>query len=181
VLALLANGDRLYVGGTFTAIGGRPRRGFAVLDAPTGRVLRSWTPTANSSSVGVIARSGSKLLLGVDLSPEVEFSIDRVPYGRVVDRRHYRTMTGIVALNAPGEVVAELGRIPAGRSCTTYARCPGPTLRRTKITYAAGSTKRVALPLRGLAPGRYFVRFTVRGRGAPSPERPLAYPFRIVP
>ena len=179
VLTLLVDGGRLYVGGTFTTIGGRRRRGFAVLDAATGRVLRSWAPTANSSSVSVIARSGSKLLLGVDLSPQVAFSINRVPYGPVVDSRRYQTMTGIVAVSGPGRVVGELGRIPAGRSCTTDARCPGPTIRRVEVVYPTEATKRVVLPLRGLGPARYFVRFTVRGRGAPAPERAIAYPFRL--
>jgi hypothetical protein len=46
---LVTHGDRLYVGGSFSAIGGQARRGLAAFDLQTG-LLTDWDPGATASS-----------------------------------------------------------------------------------------------------------------------------------
>lgn len=68
VLALLRNGDRLYVGGTFTAIGGQPRSNLAAL-SPSGAAtaVASWQPDPNGS-VRALAYGGERLYVGGDFT-----------------------------------------------------------------------------------------------------------------
>ncbi|WP_298627954.1 PQQ-binding-like beta-propeller repeat protein [uncultured Legionella sp.] len=62
VKTLLVSGGTVYVGGTFTSIGGEVRNRIAALDAVTGS-LTAWNPNANEQ-VNALAASGSTVYAG---------------------------------------------------------------------------------------------------------------------
>ena len=62
VRALAVSGSTVYVGGTFTQIGGQPRSRIAALDTSSG-LATAWNPDA-SSAVNVVAVDGSTVYVG---------------------------------------------------------------------------------------------------------------------
>lgn len=58
VYALVVSGSSLYVGGQFTAIGGRAQRAIAKLDAASGTIDPYWNPGVDDGSVRAIALGG---------------------------------------------------------------------------------------------------------------------------
>jgi trimeric autotransporter adhesin len=57
-------GDRVYLGGAFTSVNGKPRSGLAAITANTGR-LTSWAPKANGSVLALTASpSGDTIYAG---------------------------------------------------------------------------------------------------------------------
>jgi urease beta subunit len=66
VWALAVSGTTVYVGGTFTSIGGATRNNIAALDATTGTAT-AWNPNANSG-VGALAVSGTTVYAGGNFS-----------------------------------------------------------------------------------------------------------------
>jgi len=66
VEALAVSGSTVYVGGSFTSIGGQPRVGIAALDAATGQAT-AWNPSAGGVTypeVAALAVSGSTVYVG---------------------------------------------------------------------------------------------------------------------
>jgi len=63
VMALLATGDSLYVGGFFSSVNGIPRRGLVKLDATTGKVDRSFNAGLRGSAAE-IRLTGGRLIVG---------------------------------------------------------------------------------------------------------------------
>jgi predicted small secreted protein len=62
IKTVVQSGNTLYVGGSFTTIGGQSRNNLAALDAATGSIL-PWNPNANST-VYTLAISGSTVYAG---------------------------------------------------------------------------------------------------------------------
>jgi outer membrane protein assembly factor BamB len=56
-------GTRVYIGGSFTSVGGRPVRNVAAIDRASGRLAAGFHPAANSA-VNALAASSSTLYLG---------------------------------------------------------------------------------------------------------------------
>lgn len=57
-------GDRVYLGGDFTSVNGKPRSGLAAIEANTGR-LTAWAPKANSRVLALAASpSGDSIYVG---------------------------------------------------------------------------------------------------------------------
>ena len=63
VLALAFAGDTLFIGGSFSNVGGLPRGRLAAVDANTGVVRTDWVVNANSN-VQALALSGNRLFVG---------------------------------------------------------------------------------------------------------------------
>src|SRR2546423_8480521 len=63
VKAIALVGNRLYIGGSFTTVGGESHANVAALDATTGAVDASFT-AATDGTVNALAASGSDLYLG---------------------------------------------------------------------------------------------------------------------
>jgi hypothetical protein len=70
-------GKRIYVGGSFTSIGGRAVRNVAAVSRSTGRVITTFRASANGE-VDALAASATKLYLGGSFS-----SVDGVAHGNV--------------------------------------------------------------------------------------------------
>lgn len=68
VNALARAGRRLYVTGSFVSIGGHPRVSFGAVNVETGRVERTWTPRGTAAYGNVLAVSGSRILLGIEVT-----------------------------------------------------------------------------------------------------------------
>ena len=66
VIALAISDDTLYVGGSFSQIGGQQRRNIAALHAPSGNAF-AWDPKLNSA-VYTLAISGNTVYAGGDFS-----------------------------------------------------------------------------------------------------------------
>ena len=66
-MALSPDGSRLFVGGTFTRVGGQARARLAAVEAVTGTVDPNWKADANRP-VLALAASGTKLYLGGDFA-----------------------------------------------------------------------------------------------------------------
>jgi hypothetical protein len=62
-MALSSDGSRLYVGGSFTNVGGLTRKHLVALNTTTGAAIGGWKANANST-VHTLAVSGSRLYLG---------------------------------------------------------------------------------------------------------------------
>lgn len=62
-MALDSVNDVLYLGGTFTTIGGQPRVSLAAIDAHTGAVL-SWAPTTDSAVISLLLSGDSVIVAG---------------------------------------------------------------------------------------------------------------------
>jgi hypothetical protein len=63
VEALVSDGSTLFVGGSFTAVGGQSRLGLAALDLPTGAAT-GWDPQGDAFVVNALALDGSTLYAG---------------------------------------------------------------------------------------------------------------------
>jgi hypothetical protein len=66
-MALSSDGSRLFVGGTFTRVGGTTRNRLAAIDTTTGAVDKKFSVGANST-VHALAVSGNRLYVGGDFS-----------------------------------------------------------------------------------------------------------------
>jgi hypothetical protein len=79
VRAIMAVGDRIYIGGDFTSVDGVPRNRLAALDASTGELVPNWDPSAEDS-VRALAASpdGTRIYVGGAFT-----SIDGLSRGRL--------------------------------------------------------------------------------------------------
>ncbi len=70
VSAIARAGERVYIGGAFTSVGGQPRRGLAALDAASGQLVGSWRADVTGGPVEALATSpdGGTLYVGGDFS-----------------------------------------------------------------------------------------------------------------
>ncbi len=69
VNAVARVGDRIYVGGEFTSVGGQPRAGLAALDAVTGRLITTWRADVTGSVQALAPSSdGTALYVGGDFT-----------------------------------------------------------------------------------------------------------------
>ena len=72
-------GDRVYLGGAFTSVNGKPRSGLAAINTNTGR-LTAWAPKANRAVLALAASpSGESIYAGGDFT-----SVNGVARGHVV-------------------------------------------------------------------------------------------------
>jgi hypothetical protein len=72
-------GDRVYLGGAFTSVNGKPRSGLAAINANTGR-LTAWSPKANRAVLDLAASpSGDSIYAGGEIT-----SVDGIARGHVV-------------------------------------------------------------------------------------------------
>ena len=72
-------GDRVYLGGAFTSVNGKPRSGLAAITANTGR-LTAWAPNANHSVLALVASpSGDSIYAGGEFT-----SVNGIARGHVV-------------------------------------------------------------------------------------------------
>ena len=79
VWTTLRVGDRVYLGGAFTSVNGKPRSGLAAIDANTGR-LTAWAPKANHAVLALVASpSGDSIYAGGEFT-----SINGIARGHVV-------------------------------------------------------------------------------------------------
>jgi hypothetical protein len=79
VWTTLRVGDRVYLGGDFTSVNGKPRSGLAAIDLNTGR-LTAWAPKANSAVLALAASpSGDSIYAGGEFT-----SINGIARGHVV-------------------------------------------------------------------------------------------------
>jgi hypothetical protein len=67
-MALSADGSRLFVGGTFSRVGGTARGRLAAVDPATGAVLGGWNPGNVEGSVWALAASATRLYIGGDFT-----------------------------------------------------------------------------------------------------------------
>jgi hypothetical protein len=63
IAGIVASGRSVYVGGRFTAVGGRSRAGLAAIDARTGRAT-AWDPEADAAATPVAVAGGAVYLTG---------------------------------------------------------------------------------------------------------------------
>jgi hypothetical protein len=171
--ALEAVGSRVYVAGDFDHINGKPRHGFAALDAKTARVLPAWSPDANAVYASFLGRSGSRILLGIQLSREVSFDFTGLKTFRPV-----RRLKVLLALSGPGSVRVGLGRHCNYERWTERARCSGRVFRWLGSVEFPKAARRHYEHALGLSPGRYFVRFVPRATGG-SPQSPYDFPIKV--
>ena len=68
VFALALGGGALYVGGTFTSVGGQTRNRLAAVDAATGALVTAFGPGVNGLDVSALALDGSTLYTGGQFS-----------------------------------------------------------------------------------------------------------------
>jgi hypothetical protein len=79
VWTTLRVGDRIYLGGAFTSVNGKPRSGLAAINANTGR-LTAWAPKANRAVLALAASpSGESIYAGGEFT-----SINGIARGHVV-------------------------------------------------------------------------------------------------
>jgi len=173
VLAIAASGRRIYIAGDFDHVNGRPRHGFAALDPKTARVLPAWNPQANTVYASFLGRSGSRILLGIELSRAVGFDFAGLKTFRPV-----RRLNLLLALSGPGSV-----RIGVGRRCnyqrwTESARCGGSVFRWLGSVRFPRAERRHYDRKLGLPSGRYFVRFIARATGG-RPQPPSDFPITV--
>ncbi len=173
VLAIAADGPRIYVAGDFDHVNGSLRRGFAALDAKTARVLPAWNPQANTVYASLLGRSGSRILLGIELSRAVAFDFAGLKTFRPV-----RRLNLLLALSGPGSVRIGIGRRCAYQRWTETARCGGRVFRwLDSLRFPRRARRRYNREL-GLPPGRYFVRFIARATGG-RPQPPSDFPITV--
>src|SRR5215204_4734379 len=67
-MALSSDGTRLFVGGTFTSMGGLTRNRLAAIDPVSGAVHKNWKGIGTNSVVRTLAVSGNRLYLGGDFT-----------------------------------------------------------------------------------------------------------------
>ncbi len=128
VNAVVHVGDRIYLGGAFTSVGGQPRGGLAALDAVDGHVVTTWRADVGGAVDALAASSdGTTLYLGGDFT---------VVGG--LTRRHLAavsTSTGAVSGWNPGAIggsvlalAAANGRVYAGGKFTSIGSTRRPYL-----------------------------------------------------
>ena len=173
-LALARAGGRVYVAGTFDSVDRVRREGFAALDADSARVLPSWSPRAATVYGSVIARSGSRLLVGIQLSREVQFDFAGLKTYVPVRRLHL-----LLALSGAGST-----RIGIGTGCpferwTETGHCAGRVSHwLATVAFPSAGRRRFTYGLCSFQGGRSFVRFVPRAAGGP-PQPPWDLPFDI--
>ena len=176
VLAVL--GRRVYAGGTFRQIQGSVRHGFAALDDRTAAVLPAWKPSANSVAITATAPSRDQVLVSGLVTNAVTFTFSRFRAYRPFSRGRQHLRIG-ATLSGPGTLRIDLGRSAPHRRCL-LANCPGTVVATRTLTLNRGERGLVSFRVAALPPGRYFVRFTPRGRGGP-PQPPLTFAFKLRP
>jgi Ca2+-binding RTX toxin-like protein len=67
-MALSSDGSRMFVGGTFTSVGGLTRNRLAAVDPVTGTVDKNWKGIGTNNVVRALAVSGNSLYLGGDFT-----------------------------------------------------------------------------------------------------------------
>ncbi len=171
--ALAPAGGRVYVAGMFDGVRGKRRLGVAALDTGTARTLPAWSPRANRASGSLVVRSGSRVLVGIELAPGVDFDVA----GMEAWKQPLKSVDLVLALSGKGRV-----RVGLGRKCD-YARwaetghCLRPVSRWLgSVHFARAMRKRWRRPL-GLPPGSYFLRFVPRAESGP-PQAPYDIAFR---
>ncbi|MGH8974496.1 MAG: hypothetical protein ACRD0C_15005, partial [Acidimicrobiia bacterium] len=70
-LALSADGQRLYIGGTFETVGGAPARNLAAIDLNTGALDPTFDPPRLNSGVRALLRAGDRLYVGGNFTEAV--------------------------------------------------------------------------------------------------------------
>ena len=64
---IIRAGNRVYIGGDFTEVNNKPRRGLAAIDPRTGRLLPSWQPSSGTSAVLSLSASAKSVFAGTVL------------------------------------------------------------------------------------------------------------------
>ena len=137
VSAIARAGERVYIGGAFTSVGGRPRSGLAAIDAASGQLVGSWRADVTGGPVEALATSpdGGTLYVGGDFSA----------VGGKARRRlaAVSTASGAVSAWSPapsGGVVLALaagsGRVYAGGKFTSVSGLARPYLAALSIAGA---------------------------------------------
>jgi hypothetical protein len=171
--ALAAAENRVYVGGDFDSVDGTSRNSFAALDAKTARVVPAWNPPGNTVYASFLARSGSRLLLGIQLSRQVQFDFTGLKTFRPV-----RQLSVRLALSGPGSVTIGLGRGCNYRRWTESGRCGGRLFRSLGIVHFPRAERRRYRHHLDVTAGRYFVRFSPRADGE-APQPPSDFPITV--
>jgi outer membrane protein assembly factor BamB len=156
-------GRRLYLTGYFDSIDGARREAFGAVDAATGRVVNSWTPDANQASGSIVAASGSRVLVGMQLGRAVQFDVG----GLEAARQPFAKLDVVLALSGAGLVRIGLGRRCNVERWAETGRCEAPVTRWLGTVRFDGAGRRHFVRAIPGPPGRYFVRFIPRARGGP--------------
>jgi len=173
VTAMARAGRRLYITGSFDSVNGTRRLAFAAVDEATGNVLPSWTPTANDGYGSVVVRSGSRVLLGIQLTQAVRFDIG----GMEAANQPFKDLKVLLALSGPGSVRIGLGRRCDFERWSETGRCGGRvTDWLGSVAFVRAGRKKFHHAIPG-PPGRYFVRFVPSPRGG-EPQAPYDIAFR---
>jgi hypothetical protein len=165
-------GERLYIAGAFDAVQGSHRRAVAAVDVVTARPLPSWAPKSDASGL-LVAPSGSRVLVAVELRRGVEFDVA----GLETAKQPVARLDLVLALSGAGSV-----RIGVGSSCNRQrwaetGRCLRPVSRwLASVRFPHAMRKRWRHDLR-LPAGRYFVRFVPRAAGGAA-QPPYDIDFR---
>jgi hypothetical protein len=170
--ALAFAGGRVYAAGDFDRINGVRRNGFAALDPATARVLPAWQPHANWVYGTLLATSGDRLLLGVQLARALRFD-----FAGLKTYRPVRRLRLLLALSGPGTVSISLGRGCDIERWTESARCEGRVFRRLAVVRFTRAARRRYDRRLHVPAGAYFVHFVPRTlRGEPT----APYDFPII-
>jgi hypothetical protein len=173
VTAMARAGKRLYITGSFDSVNGARRRAFAAVDETTGKALPSWTPTANDAYGTVVVRSGSRVLLGIQLTGAVRLDIG----GMEAAKQPFKDLKVLLALSGPGNVRIGLGRRCDFERWAETGRCGGPvTDWLGSVAFPGAGRKEFHHEIPG-PPGRYFVRFVPSPRRG-EPQAPYDIAFR---
>jgi hypothetical protein len=175
-LAIATTPSRVYLAGDFETIGGRARRGIAAIDPQTARLLPSWNPRANRAYASVLSSSGSRLLVGLELSPQVQFEFTGLKTYVPV-----RRLNLVLGLSGPGSVRIGLGRRCNFENWAETGRCSGHVFRWLgSVRFSSPGRRRYENALAGVRPGRYFVRFVPHGSDGEA-ETPSDFPIKVPP
>jgi outer membrane protein assembly factor BamB len=173
VNSIVRIGRLLYLAGSFDSLDGFRRRGFGAVDAATGRIRGSWTPKANQATGTVVAASGSRVLVGLQLGPAVQFDVG----GLEAAKQPFAKLDVLLALSGPGSVRVGLGRRCNFERWAETGSCKGPVTKWLGTVRFATAERRRFVHTIGGSPGRYFVRFVPQARGGP-PQAPYDDVFR---
>jgi hypothetical protein len=90
-VAVSEDGSMVFIGGTFTTVGGEPHANLAALDATTGQPIAGWSAdtTGSSPEVWSLAVTGDRLYVGgkftgIDGTPRKRLALVDIPTGDVV-------------------------------------------------------------------------------------------------